>query len=137
MYIYIYFLLFDTITKINAQLFFCKYLRTIIIILYIPRDHYLQLICLLHVMNILNMLRIKEISLVAIVSTIYCIIMLLLNCTELQLSDSLRFSHFARIVPSDLHQAIAIVDLILHFRWYYISVVATQGEYGEGGAQVT
>lgn len=43
------------------------------------------------------------------------------------------YRNFLRTVPSDKHQARAIVDLIVHFGWSYISAFAIDDEYGRIG----
>ena len=43
------------------------------------------------------------------------------------------YRNFLRTVPSDTHQALAIVDLIVHFGWSYISAFAVDDEYGRVG----
>lgn len=43
------------------------------------------------------------------------------------------YRNFLRTVPSDKHQARAIVDLIAHFNWSYISAFAIDDEYGRVG----
>ena len=47
-----------------------------------------------------------------------------------QLNDSTRFSKFVRMVPPDVYQVRAIVQLMEHYRWSYVSVIYTDDEYG-------
>ena len=56
--------------------------------------------------------------------------------SPLQLSDRTKYAYFARVVPSDTYQARAIVDLLVHYNWTYISLVNSEGVYGETGAKV-
>ncbi|XP_070561111.1 metabotropic glutamate receptor 3-like [Ptychodera flava] len=53
--------------------------------------------------------------------------------TSPELSNKERFEYFSRTVPSDIHQARAIVDLIQFFNWTYISVVYEDSNYGSNG----
>ena len=47
------------------------------------------------------------------------------------LSDKKRFPYFMRMVPPDRYQVRAILEIILHFRWAYLSIVYSKGGYGE------
>ena len=58
------------------------------------------------------------------------------HVSPLQLSDRTKYAYFARVVPSDTYQARAIVDLLVHYNWTYISLVNSEGVYGETGAKV-
>lgn len=53
--------------------------------------------------------------------------------TSAALSDKKRYDYFVRTVPPDTLQAKAIVDIVQHFNWTYVSTVASEGEYGESG----
>lgn len=53
--------------------------------------------------------------------------------TSAALSDKTRFEYFARTVPPDNFQARAMVDIVQHFNWTYVSTVASEGDYGESG----
>ncbi|KAK2193633.1 hypothetical protein NP493_11g14008 [Ridgeia piscesae] len=55
--------------------------------------------------------------------------------TSEQLSDKTKYAYFARVVPSDTFQAQAIVDLLLHYNWTYVSLINSEGGYGETGAK--
>ena len=48
------------------------------------------------------------------------------------LSDKTKFPHFFRMVPPDKYQVKAIVALLQHFNWTYVSILHSKGEYGEG-----
>ena len=54
--------------------------------------------------------------------------------TSSVLSNTDRFSMFARTVPSDVYQCRAIKDLILHYRWTYVSIIYSPHLYGAEGA---
>ena len=53
--------------------------------------------------------------------------------TSRLLSDRQRFKHFLRTVPSDTHQAQAMVDVIREFDWNFVSTIASDTEYGRSG----
>ncbi|XP_060600665.1 metabotropic glutamate receptor 3-like isoform X2 [Ruditapes philippinarum] len=55
--------------------------------------------------------------------------------TSAQLSDKSRYEYFARTVPADNYQALAIVDIVQFFNWTYVSTVASEGEYGVSGIE--
>ena len=46
-------------------------------------------------------------------------------------TDKTRFEMFARTVPPDTFQAIALVDIVKKFNWTYVSTIASEGSYGE------
>ncbi|XP_013382155.1 metabotropic glutamate receptor 2-like [Lingula anatina] len=49
------------------------------------------------------------------------------------LSDKKRFPYFQRTVPSDANQARAIVELLTHNKWTFISALYLDNHYGRGG----
>ncbi|ETN71370.1 hypothetical protein NECAME_04666, partial [Necator americanus] len=51
--------------------------------------------------------------------------------TNADLSDKSRFEYFARTVPSDDYQAMAMVEIAVRFKWTYVSLVYSADEYGE------
>ena len=51
------------------------------------------------------------------------------SATSAELS-SLSYDHFFRTVPSDTFLAKAMVDLVTHFNWSYVAVVALYDSYG-------
>ncbi|XP_038075805.1 metabotropic glutamate receptor 2-like [Patiria miniata] len=55
--------------------------------------------------------------------------------TSPDLSDSRRFPYFFRAVPSDQYQAQAMIDIVLHFNWTYISIVYENSNYGVQGIE--
>lgn len=48
------------------------------------------------------------------------------------LSDKSVYPYFMRMIPPDRFQVEAIMQLIVHFNWTYISIVYSKGGYGEG-----
>ena len=55
--------------------------------------------------------------------------------TSDELSDRQRFPFFLRVVPPDRFSAAALIDIMLHFNWSYVSLLYTEGSYGENGAK--
>ena len=53
--------------------------------------------------------------------------------TSKQLSDKSRYDYFLRTVPPDQLQARAMAAIARHFNWTYISLVSTEGAYGQDG----
>ena len=53
--------------------------------------------------------------------------------TGTSLSDKTRYDYFARTVPPDTFQALALVDLVTSFNWSYVSIVSSEGQYGDSG----
>ncbi|XP_077998831.1 metabotropic glutamate receptor 3-like [Glandiceps talaboti] len=53
--------------------------------------------------------------------------------TSPDLSNKERFEYFSRTVPSDYFQARAMIEIILHFNWTYISIVHEDSNYGVQG----
>ncbi|KAI2796560.1 Metabotropic glutamate receptor 3, partial [Blomia tropicalis] len=53
--------------------------------------------------------------------------------TGTSLSDKSRYDFFARTVPPDTYQALALVDLVQLFNWSYVSLVSSEGQYGDSG----
>ncbi|XP_051164141.1 metabotropic glutamate receptor [Leptopilina boulardi] len=56
--------------------------------------------------------------------------------TASALSDKTRFDYFARTVPPDTYQSIALVDVVKSANWSYVSTVYSEGSYGEYGIEV-
>ena len=54
--------------------------------------------------------------------------------TSASLSDRLLFEYFLRTIPSTNLQAKAMVDLVSHFGWEYVSVIFNDDEYGAPGS---
>ncbi|XP_070560422.1 metabotropic glutamate receptor 2-like isoform X2 [Ptychodera flava] len=53
--------------------------------------------------------------------------------TSPDLSNRERFEYFSRTVPSDYYQAQAMIEIIIHFNWTYISIVHEDSNYGVQG----
>ena len=53
--------------------------------------------------------------------------------TGTSLSDKSRYDFFARTVPPDTFQAVALVDIVQNFNWSYVSIVSSEGQYGDSG----
>lgn len=49
------------------------------------------------------------------------------------LTDRLRYEYFQRTIPPDDLQASAMVDILLHFGWNYVSILFSQNTYGQPG----
>ncbi len=58
-----------------------------------------------------------------------------LFATSDELSDKSRFPYFIRLTPPDRFQAEMITDVLVHFNWSYISLIFSEGPYGESGAK--
>ncbi|XP_022245723.1 metabotropic glutamate receptor-like [Limulus polyphemus] len=72
----------------------------------------------LQVANLLRLFRIPQVSPAS---------------TGTSLSDKSRYDFFARTVPPDTFQAVALVDLVQLFNWSYVSLVSSEGQYGDSG----
>ena len=57
------------------------------------------------------------------------------TATNDALSDIAKYEYFFRVVPPDKYQAKAMIELVTHFNWSYISTVNSEGVYGENGIQ--
>lgn len=55
--------------------------------------------------------------------------------TGTALSDKTLYDLFARTVPSDMFQARAIADIVHKFNWKYVSLVSSEGLYGDSGSK--
>uniref|UniRef100_A0A8C5QHS2 G-protein coupled receptors family 3 profile domain-containing protein n=1 Tax=Leptobrachium leishanense TaxID=445787 RepID=A0A8C5QHS2_9ANUR len=58
------------------------------------------------------------------------------HSTTAILSDHIRFPSFLRTVPSDIYQSKGLADLVVHFRWTWVGLVATDNDYGQLGIQL-
>ena len=56
--------------------------------------------------------------------------------TSDELSDNTRFSYFLRTVGADSFQVQAIIDILLHYDWKYVSFISSADTYGRNGGQV-
>lgn len=50
------------------------------------------------------------------------------SATSIDLSDKTLFKYFLRVVPSDTLQARAMLDIVKHYNWTYVSAVHTEGK---------
>ena len=57
------------------------------------------------------------------------------SASSAALSTSWKYRSFLRTVPSDKHQATAIVDLVQFFGWSYVSAFAIDNDYGRLGLE--
>ena len=55
--------------------------------------------------------------------------------TGTALSDKTLYDLFARTVPSDMFQARAIADIVHKLGWSYVSLVSSEGLYGDSGSK--
>ena len=55
------------------------------------------------------------------------------SSTSPLLSNRDRYTYFYRTVPPDNQQAQAMVDLLLHFGWYHVSIIYSNNLYGRPG----
>ncbi|CAL1293064.1 unnamed protein product [Larinioides sclopetarius] len=72
------------------------------------------------VANIIRLLKIPQISYAS---------------TSEELDDLHKYPYFFRVIPSDRFQVEVILDIIQHFKWTYVSLIVSEREYGEKGAQ--
>ncbi|XP_075061880.1 extracellular calcium-sensing receptor-like [Mixophyes fleayi] len=56
--------------------------------------------------------------------------------TSSLLSDKTQFPSFFRTVPSDAFQSKGLAQLVLHFGWTWVGLVALANDYGQQGIQV-
>ncbi|XP_075434378.1 extracellular calcium-sensing receptor-like [Ascaphus truei] len=56
--------------------------------------------------------------------------------TSFLLSDRTQFPSFFRTVPSDAFQSQGLAQLVLHFGWTWVGLVALGNDYGQQGIQV-
>ncbi|KAM3601915.1 uncharacterized protein V6R79_021119 [Siganus canaliculatus] len=57
------------------------------------------------------------------------------SATSMDLSDKSLYKYFMRVVPSDMQQARAMVDIVKRYGWSYVSAIHTEGNYGESGME--
>uniref|UniRef100_H3CYH7 Glutamate receptor, metabotropic 8b n=1 Tax=Tetraodon nigroviridis TaxID=99883 RepID=H3CYH7_TETNG len=55
--------------------------------------------------------------------------------TAPELSDAARYDFFSRVVPPDSYQAQAMLDIVTAMGWTYVSMLASEGSYGESGVE--
>ncbi|XP_062857624.1 G-protein coupled receptor family C group 6 member A-like [Trichomycterus rosablanca] len=75
--------------------------------------------------------RYSELSIpVARLLSLYMIPQISCTSTAPALSDKLRYPSFLRVVPSDIYQTKALVELIKRFEWDWVGVVTLDDDYG-------
>ena len=57
--------------------------------------------------------------------------------TSVALCNAEAYPYFFRTVPSDIHQAKAMMELLEMFDWHYASIVHSDSEYGTKGSNIT
>ena len=57
------------------------------------------------------------------------------SATSIELNNREKYFNFYRTVPSDEIQAKALVDVLKHFNWSYISTVNSHGNFGQQGME--
>lgn len=55
--------------------------------------------------------------------------------TSAELSNNRKYSYFARTVPPDTQQALAMLDVIREFNWTSVFTINSAGSYGEKGIE--
>lgn len=50
------------------------------------------------------------------------------SATSIDLSDKTLYKYFLRVVPSDILQARAMLDIVKKYNWTYVSAVHTEGK---------
>lgn len=55
--------------------------------------------------------------------------------TSAELSNKNKYSYFARTVPPDTRQALAMLHIVLEFRWKSVFTINSAGSYGENGIE--
>ncbi|XP_046558866.1 metabotropic glutamate receptor 7-like [Haliotis rubra] len=68
---------------------------------------------------------------VANVMTLFKIPQISHTATSDLLSDKKKFPYFLRMVPADQNQVKVIADVLQYFNWSYVSVVFSEGSYGQ------
>ncbi|XP_072006400.1 extracellular calcium-sensing receptor-like [Engystomops pustulosus] len=56
--------------------------------------------------------------------------------TSSLLSDQIKFPSFFRTVPSDTYQSKGLAQLVLHFGWTWVGLLASDSDYGQQGIQL-
>ncbi|XP_022091855.1 metabotropic glutamate receptor 4-like [Acanthaster planci] len=72
----------------------------------------------------------------ASVADLFQVPMISYAATSDELSDKVKFPFFLRSVAPDRFQVDAIIDILDHFRWDYISIIYSTDEYGINGARL-
>ena len=77
----------------------------------------------------------REAVMVGGLASLFQLPTLLTWATSDELSDKTRFKYIMRMVPPDRYQAGAILDFLLEFGWTYVTLLYSEGSYGENGAK--
>ncbi len=77
----------------------------------------------------------RQCVMVASFAGLFQLPVLAMKATSDELRDKTRFEYFMRLVPPDFYQTRAIVDVLRHFGWRYVSLVYSEGSYGENAAK--
>ena len=56
--------------------------------------------------------------------------------TSEELSNSTIYPYFYRTIPADYFQAHFITDILVKFKWTYVSILATDNSYGRAGMEI-
>ena len=75
----------------------------------------------------------REAVMVSSLLSLFKIPVLSTSATSDELTDKTRFEYFMRLVPPDRFQAQAMMEIIEHYNWTYISLLYSEGSYGENG----
>lgn len=92
-----------------------------------PRSHY-------NVVGIVGPLTSRIAAAVASLLGVFHLPSVGLYPTSDDLSDKSRFKYFLRLVAPDRYQCQTVLDFIRYFGWTYVSLVYSQGPYGDNGA---
>ena len=57
------------------------------------------------------------------------------SATSTRFDDKKKYPLFMRTIPPDNLQAKMILDIVLHFHWTYVSIIANDNEYGRMGME--
>ena len=74
-----------------------------------------------------------EAILASILFGTYNISVISFSATSVELNDAEKYRHFYRTVPPDDLQAHAMLDILKHHNWKYISTVNSHGNFGQRG----
>ena len=78
----------------------------------------------------------REAVMVSSLLSLFKIPVLSTSATSDELTDKTRFEYFMRLVPPDRFQAQAMMEIVEHYNWTYISLLYSEGSYGENGMKL-
>ena len=78
----------------------------------------------------------REAVMVSSLLSLFKIPVLSTSATSDELTDKTRFEYFMRLAPPDRFQAQAMMEIIEHYNWTYISLLYSEGSYGENGMKL-